>query len=357
VSRAARTAGLILAAAALAAPALAQTLVVVAARGGNLRERPDLTAAVVGRVESGTELEMVDRSGEWYEIVVPATGETAWVHRSVVRLLGDAAPEPAAGAPPSRLDARPDEPGSEDPRAAAAADDPDDAPPPPARRGWASRLTAFAGGALVTGGPGFAGQRRFTEFAEEGHIDADYSRGTGPAFEIGLEYALGDRFGVAASLNLVGGGTSTTYDAALPHPLYLGRPRRATGALDGLSYGERTLHLALTYRRPRGRFRYGAFAGPSYGSVRVELLDRVQYQQSFPFDEVQVTGVPPVAHRGGGFGYNLGAELDYRLGPRLDAVLRLRYHRLGPDLPETAGTVDIDAGGLQVGAGLGLSFR
>jgi hypothetical protein len=357
--RPARTVGLVLAAAALAVPVLAQTVVVVAARGGNLREKPDRAAAVVGRVESGTELEIVDRSGEWYEIVVPANGETAWVHQSVVRLLGDAAPEMTpGGARAAPGGARADEPGTDDPIGPAVEGaDADDDPPRAARRGLAARLTAFAGGALVTAGSGFAGQRRFTEFAEEGRIDADYARGTGPAFELGLEYALGGRFGVAASFNLVGGGTSTTYEASLPHPLYLDRPRRATGDLDGLSYGERTLHLALTYRRGRGRIRYGAFAGPSYGSVRVELVDRVQYQQSFPFDEVQVTGVPPVSHRGAGFGYNVGAELDYRWRSRLGAVLRLRYHRLGPELPETAGTVDIDAGGLQVGAGLRLSFR
>jgi hypothetical protein len=349
VSAGTRTCALALAAAALAASAAAQTMVVVAARGGNLREKPDRAAAVVGRVESGTELEMVDRAGEWYEVVVPANGETAWVHRSVVRLLGDVPAEATGAVPragPADADLEPDTPPAEA----------DDAPPPRARRGLASRLTAFAGGALVTAGAGFAGERRFTEFAEEGRLAAGYARGTGPAFEVGLEYSLNDRLGVAASLNLVGGATSTTYEASLPHPLYLGRPRRASGALDGLSYGERTVHVGLTYRFRRGRMQYGLVAGPSYGSVRVELLDRVQYQQSFPFDEVQVTGVPPVAHRGGGFGYHAGAELGYRWRPRLAAVVRLRYHRLGPDLPDAAGTVDLDAGGLQVGAGLRLSF-
>ncbi len=345
MSRPRRATALVLLAAALAAPVLAQTVMVVAARGANLRDRPDRAAAVVARVESGTELELVDRDGEWYEVVVPANGETAWIHAGVVRMLGRV-PEPAAAE--ARADAEGARPGL---------DEVDDAPLPPLRRGLASRLTAFAGGALMTSGSGFAGQRRFTEFAEEGRIDADYARATGPAFELGLEYAISERFGVAASFNLVGGGTSTTYDASLPHPLYVGRPRQATGALDGLSYGERTLHLGLAYRQERGRLRYGLVAGPSWGSVEVELVDRVQYRQAYPFDEVEVTGVPPLAHRGGGLGYNVGAEMDYHWRPRLGAVLRVRYHRLGPELPEAAGAVDVAAGGLQVGAGLRFSFR
>ena len=83
----------------------------------------------------------------------------------------------------------------------------------------------------------------------------------------------------------------------------------------------------------------------------------MQYQQAYPFDEVQVTTLTHGRYTGNGFGFNVGAETDYRLGGRAAAALLVRYHHLSPDLPESAGTVEIDAGGLQVGAGIRFFFR
>jgi hypothetical protein len=90
--------------------------------------------------------------------------------------------------------------------------------------------------------------------------------------------------------------------------------------------------------------------------VTTELLDRVQYQQSYPFDEVQVTSLTRGHYTGKGFGFNAGAETDYRLGARVAAALLVRYHKATPDLPDTAGEVEIDAGGVQIGAGLRILF-
>jgi hypothetical protein len=356
-----RTAALALLAAALPLTALSQTVVVTAERGANLRQRPDMAAAVVARVEPGAALEMVDRTDDWYEVVVPASGETAWVHASVVRVVDDTGVPPPAAPPPRGIGVPRSAPPPEatepaaEPAPPATGAEPAAAPGGPGRT-W-SRLTAFASGALATSGASFHGERRFTEFAEEGRIESDYARGAGPGLEVGLEYALGRRFGLAASVNLLGRGASSSYDGSLPHPLYLERPRRVSGTLDGLSYRERALHLGLTWRAERGRLRYGVSAGPSHGRVSAELVERIEYRQAYPFDEVQVTTVPRATHRGSGFGFNAGAELDYRWRPGVAAALRLRYHRFGPDLPDAAGTVDIDGGAFQIGVGLRFFLR
>jgi hypothetical protein len=344
--KAARAGALSLVAAALATSLLAQTVWVTVARGANLREKPDRAAAVVARVEGGTRLELIDRSGEWYEVVVPASGLTAWVHRSIGRIVDDT--NVGAGRAPAPPPETPDPSGS----AAPPADDDQ----PPAKRGFASRFSAFVGGALATGQAGFQAERRFTEFAEEGRLDADYSRGVGPAFDLGLEYALRPGLGIGLHFNAASRDASSTYDASLPHPLFLARPREVAGDVDGLSYTERALHLDLAYRGGTGRLRYGVFAGPSYASVRAELVERVQYQQAYPFDAVQVTGVARSSQSGSGFGFNVGAEVDYRVGGHAAAALLFRYYKVSPDLQDSAGTVEIDAGGLQIGAGLRFFF-
>jgi hypothetical protein len=233
---------------------------------------------------------------------------------------------------------------------------PEDAGPPASAGRTGSRFSVLLGGALAMAHAHFTGERRFTEFAEEGRLDGDYTRGMGPAFELGLEFAPHPRLGVALHFNGISRDSSSSYAADLPHPLYLGQPRQVTGAVDGLSYRERVVHLDLAYRRSRGRLRYGVFAGPSYANVRAELLDTVQYQQEYPFDAVRVTEVTSRVSSASAFGFNVGLELDYRVGGPAAAALLVRYHRVSPDLPDSAGTVELDAGGLQVGAGLRFFF-
>ncbi len=43
----------------------------------------------------------------------------------------------------------------------------------------------------------FSGTRRFTEFAEEGQVSADYTEDSGPGIEGGLSYRFGSHVGVA----------------------------------------------------------------------------------------------------------------------------------------------------------------
>jgi hypothetical protein len=82
----------------------------------------------------------------------------------------------------------------------------------------------------------------------------------------------------------------------------------------------------------------------------------VQYQQAYPFDAVQVTGLARSSQSGSGFGFNVGGEVDYRVGSHAAAALLFRYYKVSPDLPDSAGTVEIEAGGLQIGAGLRFFF-
>jgi hypothetical protein len=325
---------LALALGALAAAVHAQELVVIAPGGASLRDRPELEATVVGRVPNGARLERFGRSGEWYEVADPATGAAAWIHASLVRVEGE---EPAAPVPaPS-----PPLPHAERTRA-------------PRRPG---RVSAFVGGTLAAAGSGFAGQRRFTEFAEEGRLDADYSRQTGPGFELGLAYALGRHFGFAATFNLLKRTVGSTYTASIPHPLFLDRPREASGSADGLSYRERGWHLDVLLQSERGRLRYAAFAGPSYVRVEAALLEPLQYRQAYPYDSVEVTGVPRASASASAFGFNAGGALDYRFGPRVGAGLLVRYHQVRAELPQTPeDLVNIDAGGLQVGLGLRINL-
>jgi hypothetical protein len=253
------------------------------------------------------------------------------------------AQEPAA---PPAAPAEPDPP--------AAAPPPPEAAPATAPHG-AARFSAYIGGALVVANSPFHAELRFTEFAEEGRLDADYARGLGPGFELGLAFAPRPRFAVSVHFNALSRDASNDYEAALPHPLFLGQPRRVTGTLDGFSYTERTVHLDLAWRGG-GKVRYALFAGPTYANATAELAQRVQYAQTYPFDTVQVTSVTRGALGGDGFGFNVGGELGYQASSRAAATLLVRYHRATVELNDAAGEVELRAGGLQIGAGLRFFF-
>jgi hypothetical protein len=229
------------------------------------------------------------------------------------------------------------------------------APPAPVRK-VQSRLSATLGGTLAALGPAFPGRRQFTEFAEEGHLSGEYARQAGPGLDVGLEFRLSGGFGVAASFNLLRRDATSDWQAELPHPLYVARPRHAAGTEDGLSYSERAVHLGLAYQFGRGRWRGGLFAGPSFVHVSAELVERVHYEQAFPYDEVQVTSVATDQLSRDALGFHAGAEAGYHSSPRWAALLRVRYHQASLDLLDAPDAASLDAGGLQAGLSIRLFF-
>jgi hypothetical protein len=340
-----------------AALAGADTVRVVAERGANLREARSRTATVVDRLPKGATLEVIDREGEWFEVVVPATGGVAYVHESVVEVVPDptspiTAPPPAEPAAPSSEEPEAPEIDSP-PRAEQAARSPEGATRRPAGRpGLRSRLSLWLGGNLAATGSDFEGRRTFTQFAEEGQVNADYSPRLGGGAEVGLEYALRPRLSLEARFAALGRGHSARYTARLPHPLYLERHREVTGELDGGGGSEFQVHLGLLYHRAAGRWRYGVFGGPSWLRARADLLEPPAFTQEYPYDTVTVTLVPRRPASGSGLGFNLGASADYRVRPRWSATARLSYARAGVGLPQPSGEVSLTAGGMQLGVGL-----
>jgi hypothetical protein len=232
------------------------------------------------------------------------------------------------------------------------------APPDAAARPplW-PRLSLHVGAALAAGTEAFTGQRRFTEFAEEGRVETDYARALGPGLDVGFDLGMGRHLGVGVAYTYQSRGVSARYDGRLPHPLYLARPRQVSGTLDELGYAESAVHLALHARQQSGRLRYGLFAGPTWAHAEPEVVERIQYRHAYPYDAVEVTGVPRARASGRGFGFNVGGTLEYRAGRRLAAALLVRYYGFTPELPEAAGTVELDGGGLLAGAALRLFLR
>jgi opacity protein-like surface antigen len=221
----------------------------------------------------------------------------------------------------------------------------------------AADFTLAVQGAFAPQAYDFSGSRTFTEFAEEGRIDTDYDSGTGPGFEAGLTWNFKPRLGVALSGGLVTRDSSGTFRASLPHPLFLNQDRQVEDTVEDLELRELTGHLDLVYTGGSGSLDFSVFAGPSYFSVKADLLGQPQYTHAYPYDTV--TNVIPASPSSDatGFGFNVGAGVAYRFSPSVGIGIQGRFSRASIELePEAGQTVELDAGGLQVAAGLRIYF-
>jgi hypothetical protein len=312
-----------------AAAASAETRRVAVAKA-NLRDEPRNEAAIAAVLTHGTEVEVLERTPDWWKVRVMETGAVGYVNPAFFGVEAVAPRAPAAK-----------------PRAARA-------PRPPRTY---KRVRLDVGGAFGASGVTFGEDRTITQFAEEGHIRTDYSADPGPGFEGGLLFRFSRHLGVSVGLGRVQRDGAAAYSASIPHPLYLGQNREATGTVAGVSQKETAAHLDLVYTATRNRLDLHLFAGATRMSISADLVSDVEYEQAYPYDSIQVTATPSRDVAEAGVGFNVGAGLDYRLGRNFALGGQVRFSRAKAELLAAPGSpVEIEGGGVQVGLGARLVF-
>jgi opacity protein-like surface antigen len=355
-----RLAPIVLAALVSGAAAFAAQTTAVKASRANLRAEPATTARVVATLRKGAALEIVERTGEWLKVVAKEGGQEGYIHQALVGVpeatpdaVADDAGDDATDAVTERPVVAERAPTGVAPSAARdeaeAMDAPDD-------EDGGARLTLIVNGLFGPLANSFDETRSIRMFAEDGAVESDYSAKGGPGVDVGLQYRLSPRLGVIASFVSASRKTENTYTARLPHPLYLNKHRIAEGTLSDLSYAETAGHLSLAYLGDAGSLGYTLFAGPSFYSLDVELVERADTREDYPFDDVTVT-LPTAKQKKSGAGFHLGAGLAYHLSPRVDLGLQARYGVASLSFePKEGDTTDVKAGGLQIGAGIRFAF-
>jgi hypothetical protein len=205
----------------------------------------------------------------------------------------------------------------------------------------------------------FSQSQPFTEFAEEGRLAADYEARRAPGLEADVQFSFARHLGLAVSFDRIHREARAAYTATLPHPLYLGRPRIKNGRVDVLDYDQIAFHWDVVYQAQSGPLLVRLFAGASFFRLDADLLDRVLYAQSYPYDsdQVTVTGVETASARDNPVGINGGLGLDLRFARHLGVGAQARFSRAhGALLPAAGAPVRVDAGGLQLAAGVRAYF-
>lgn len=222
----------------------------------------------------------------------------------------------------------------------------------------AGEFRVFVNGLYNVSSVDYSSSRTFTEFTEQGSLSASYEAKAGPGFEGGLQYGFTPKLGAAVSFASLSRDASASFTASLPHPLYLNRPRQAEGdTSSSLEFKETALHVDLVVGGRSGSLRYAAFAGPSFFQVKADILDRIQYDHTYPYDTVRVTGTPVLQADDSPIGFNIGGSADYMLGSRAAVGVQARFSKASAELAAgESGKVKVDAGGLDIAVGIRIYF-
>jgi opacity protein-like surface antigen len=219
------------------------------------------------------------------------------------------------------------------------------------------RFKLLVNGAFDLGPGDFTDSRTFTQFAEQGNVQTQYTNGARPGFDLGLRVKITQHIGAMASFSLTTKAGTARYSGSFPSPLYLNQPRQVSGDLTGLSHKETTEHVALTYVRTFHALDLTLFGGLSLFHVDLALVQNFLKTEKYPFDTVTIAGVVTKSLTDSPLGFNVGAGLDYRIGLRFGVGAQLRYsHATATLTPIARDKVSLDAGGLQVAAGGRISF-
>ncbi len=334
-------------------------------------------------LEKGAELEVVERAGDWYSVKVltsavkGAVGVKGFVSRSDVEVVAGAEPPPVPVPPPAprpapRVAPTPRPAAPPPPTVATPPPTPPPAPPrpapvvpaaepasyPPPSRAERRRFVFIVNAGVWPSSLELSEARTFTEFAEEGSLDVETSNDLGFGGEVGLRYFFTEHVGAEAVFSYTTRNGSAEFTGEFPHPLFLDRPRVATGTVDGLKHEEGTVHVNLVYGGESGKLAYALFGGASFFfKVKQGLVGQPEYSHAFPFDSITLTEVPVLSESESALGFNVGGELEYRFSETVGAALAVRYSRGSVEFAvDEANTVKLDAGGPLVALGLRVRF-
>jgi opacity protein-like surface antigen len=303
---------------------------------------------VLAQVLKDAVLEVVRRVDDWYEVVLPpgASGSqqtVGYVRISQVTLESTGPPSPRAVAPPGR-------PGAPPPRRVAA----------PARARGARSSFLNLSGTYQQGDTDLTRRSAAFEanYVEAGSIEGTY--GSKAAWQIDVlgGGAVSPHIGVGLGVSYQRRDRSATIDARVPHPFYFNQLRQATFETAPLRRQELALHIPVIWMPTfAGGTRLLVFGGPSVFHITQHVVTDLSLAESYPYDQVTVTGATDTESTSTVFGFHVGGDLSYMFRPSMGVGGGAQYSSGQSKFKDDADATSRGRpGGLQVSAGVRFRF-
>lgn len=181
----------------------------------------------------------------------------------------------------------------------------------------------------------------------------DHDIGGGGVFDLGAGVLVWRQLSVGGAFTTrFGSDRNATVDATIPHPIFRDT-FRAASAPASLEYSERAVHLHALWRVPiTEEFDLGVFFGPSFFTVKEDVLEGVTFAEGPDFSSVTLTNVDTREVSEGATGFNIGIDGTYMVTRRFGGGAMIRFSHGSADLPLAGGgSAEVDAGGFEFAVG------
>ena len=125
----------------------------------------------------------------------------------------------------------------------------------------------------------------FTLYAEDGGFTALYQVAAGPLFDVSGGVMLARHVAIGIGVSRFRTRDDAAVTALLPHPLFFDRDRNVSGTASSLTREEIALDVQAIWILPITRhFDLSLFGGPTFFTVKQDLVTSVSNTETFPFD-------------------------------------------------------------------------
>lgn len=219
------------------------------------------------------------------------------------------------------------------------------------------RVVVSVNGIQQTGTSAVDSTVSFTANAETATFTSHFPVKAGPGFDAGIRLRLRGAFGIGAAISQFSATGTADISAKIPHPFFFNQPRSISGSA-GMTRDETVVRVSLVVASAPGKkLQFSAFAGPAFFSVKQDLVDSVTYTDAYPYDTATFGQAATRKVSLSKVGFAAGGDVAYffssRIGLGVSAVVAsTTINTKASD----SSSLDISAGGTQIGAGLRLRF-
>ena len=230
--------------------------------------------------------------------------------------------------------------------------------PAPRRPQPTERVFISVDGIYQAGTEDFDDAASFSLNAETATFATAYDVKPGPAFSVAGSGLITRRFAVGVGVTRFQRDTPAALTASLPHPFFFNRPRSLSGDVVDLNREELAVHVQARAVFPSpGRLQAMVFGGPSFFTVKQDVLTELGYTEAYPYDTVTLAPGQITEVSKSKTGFNVGVDLGFFFTRQLGVGGTLQYAGVTMELESAGGDdIDVKVGGIQVGGGLRLRF-
>jgi hypothetical protein len=206
--------------------------------------------------------------------------------------------------------------------------------------------------------PDFSTTSVLTVNEEDGELSSSYAGDGGSLFDVGGDVAVWRKLSFGLAVSRTSGSSDVDVSASVPHPFFFDRQRTVDGNKSGLDSRETAVHVQVMWQVPLGNdLELRVFAGPTFFSVRRDIISDVEYSETYPFDTATYTDATVTSASKSTVGFNAGADIAYYFQPAIGVGGLVRVARGTADLPlPGGGSASVKADGVQGAAGLRVRF-